>query len=102
MEILEFKYNMPKLCNQRKAKLVYHNVITMIGLEKYKDLLKYDLDKGDGKDFQLDNSQYYLILLFVGDKGIMFTSLRKYNSENIAKYADIGKEFVIEIENDNT
>lgn len=102
MEILKFKDNMPKLCNQRKATLVYHNVITVIGLEKYKYLLKYDLYKSDGDIFPIDKSQYYLILLFVGDKGIMFSTLRKYNSENVAKYADIGKEFLIEVENDNT
>ena len=106
MKTLEFKDNMPKLHNQKFAELVmvvgFDPIANLYaGNGRYKKFLEYDLKMSDGTEFN-DGSvpaQPLMVLFFVGEKGIMFSTLRKSNEENIEKYANsFGETFKIEIE----
>ena len=83
-------------------KIVFRNNFRKLGSQKYcyclrimelnvnkklkstKDFLKYDTEP---YDFPIKNGNY-LYLLFIGDKGIPFTTLRKNNEENKEKYKE--------------
>lgn len=97
MQILPFKDNMPKLNNQQHAKLVYWSALRGYQLKRYPDFWCYDTLKSDGTFCKLNLDENYLVLFFVGDKGIMFSTIRKLNSENRHYISDIGKEFEIGI-----
>ena len=48
----------------------------------------------------MSNNQDYILLLFVGDKDIMFPTFRKNNKENAELYGEsVGELFKIQIEN---
>ena len=65
---------------------------------KFPGLIEFDTTRDDGRRFALDKGSKYLLLLFIGDKWIMFPTLRKENKENLKKYADsIGDTFEIVI-----
>lgn len=98
MKILKFTDNMPKLHVQTSAKLVYWSALRGYQLKHYLDLWKYDTLKSDGSLYKLKLDENYLVLFFVGDKGIMFSSIRKLNSENRHFITDMGKDFQIEID----
>ena len=100
-DTIQFDTNYPKLCNQSKAKLVHIHGLFFEDFKKEKDLIDYDTLRYDGSHFEIKEHLSYFILFFVGDKGIMFSTLRKMNEENAEKYLqNLGKWFYIDIQNE--
>ena len=102
MKIIKFKDNYPKLHNQTSAKLVFVLSIPEKLLRKvFNDLWMDDTLCRDGKNrLSYQVGQRFLLLLFLGDKNILFTTLRTDNEENRAKYFNsIGAEFKLEVAN---
>lgn len=104
MEITNFiKFNnkYPKLKGQRHARLIaaFNGMTSELLRNKFPDLMFYDTERDDGRYYNIEDGETYILLLFLGDKGNLFTSLRKQNDENVAKYNDsIGELFNIVIE----
>ncbi len=96
-----FSKNYKKLWGQNKAILVYLREIDFFN-EKQKSLKEYDTLAVDGSYFQLKNGKY-LQLVFLGNKGIPFCTLRPaYNGygKSILYYTEyLNKEFEIIIKN---
>ena len=74
---IKFSHNYPKLWGQKSAFLLYVELVERERL--HKDLLEYDTRTGDL------NEPYYKLpkgtliqLVFLGDKGIPFCTLRRY------------------------
>ena len=87
---LEFDSNYSKLCNQAHAQLVWCEKVFCNPEDiKYKSLVEYDTRKRDGTYYKIRKASY-LLLLFVGDKGIMFSTLRTPDTKNINNFC--GKE----------
>lgn len=102
--VIKFDCNYPKLCNQAKAKLVWFSTIPKYYFGKdngLEHLLAYDTKRPDGASSKIIPDSY-LLLFFVGDKGIMFSTLRKHDEENSVKYLfSVGQWFDVEVENGN-
>lgn len=81
-KIIKFCKNYSKLHNQTMATLVY--VRLKMGKDLNKEFIEYDTDN----EYQIEENQRYLILYFVGNKLIPFTSLRKLNQDNLLKYVE--------------
>lgn len=99
---IKFNNNYPKLHNQKHARLLMclSDIPEKLLRTKYRELLFYDTQMSDGRFYQSWTvGQKYLMLLFLGDKGILFTTFRTDNEENRDKYAGaIGEVFEIIIE----
>lgn len=80
MKEIIFKKNFKKLHNQEFALLLCIRV--KFGKELCKEFIEYDTDN----EYEIDKEQKYMILYFYGNKLIPFTSLRKFNNENVYKY----------------
>ncbi len=94
MKEIKFSRNYKKLYNQKKAVLIERFIVYPEELSK--EFLDFDTDGGK---YKLNTKQCYLVLYFVGDKKIPFTTLRKYNEENISKYFNsVGEIFKIVVE----
>lgn len=103
--VIKFDCNYPKLCNQAHAKLVWIDEIRdcdfILKYPHLKALFEYDTKQPDGKFCSIKRGDY-LLLLFVGDKGIMFSTVRRDNPSNRSKYINkIGKLFDIEVKDAN-
>jgi len=93
MKEIRFNRNYKKLHNQKKAVLI--QTATVKGENIQKEFVKYDTDFL----FEFDKKETYLLLIFVGDKMIPFTTLRKLNIENVKQYVGYeGDYFDIVIE----
>ena len=93
MKEIKFNRNYKKLYNQKKAVLVERLVVYPEELSQ--EFISFDTD---GK-YKLNMKQCYLVLYFIGNKKIPFTTLRKYNEENVKKYFNsIGEVFKITVE----
>lgn len=100
-EKIKFNNKYPKLNGQRFARLlaVFTNIEGCLLQSRFPDLVMYDTERDDGRFYELDTSKKYMLLIFRGDKGFLFTSLRKDNPENFDKYNGmVGQWFKIEIE----
>ena len=82
MNEIWFSINYKKLHNQKEAFLVWRDVAYPERLDK--EFIDYDTEDS----YVLDKNKSYLILYFIGDKGIPFTTLRTNNAENRKKYID--------------
>lgn len=82
MNEIRFNKNYKKLHNQKEAFLVWKDVSYTERLNK--EFIDYDTEGS----YVLEEDKSYLMLYFVGDKGIPFTTLRKNNAENRKKYLD--------------
>lgn len=92
-----FKNNFRKLQNQKYGYLTRVMTVDINKkLKATKDFLIYDTEP---YDFLLKNGTY-LYLLFIGEKGIPFTTLQKNNKENKLKY-DVYNWYKIEVKNEN-
>lgn len=106
--VIKFDCNYPKLCNQAKAKLVWVDLVLeheFISEHYFLDrkinaLLEYDTKCPDGTQKDIEQGNYYL-LFFVGDKGIMFSTLRKRTKNNEKYLKKIGQWFDVEVKNGN-
>lgn len=97
---IEFDNNYPKLFGQKYAKLlaVFVGISGERLFKKMPDLMYYDTIRNDGMRTYIEPDETYMILLFEGDLGILFSSIRKSNEENTEKYCDsIGEVFSIVI-----
>lgn len=92
MQQIKFNHNYKKLHNQKTGVLIWVEVL----LGKYLPKVFIDYDT-DGK-FQVDPKQKYLLLYFMGNRYIPFTTLRKDNVENRVKYLAGNKVFKIVID----
>lgn len=101
LKTITFDNNYPKLNNQKEARLVM--VIQEISgemlLNNFPDLTFYDTLREDGLYYDIKPELEYMLLLFVGNKNIMFPTLRKQNEENAILYAEsVGEMFKISIQ----
>ena len=83
MEIV-FNHNYKKLHNQKTVVLVQTGAIK--GKTITDDFIDYDTDR----KYKINRKGNYLYLIFIGEKMIPFTTLRKLNIENVKKY--VGRE----------
>lgn len=98
---IKFNNNYPKLHGQKRARLLA--VITGFSGEllksRFPDLVFYDTLRDDGRYYDIKPDESYILLLFEGDKGILFTTFRKDNEENFVRYnTSIGQIFWIKVE----
>lgn len=96
-----FNNKYPKLHRQRHARLLA--VITGFSGEllqsRFPDFMFYDTRRDDGRFHDIKPDESYILLLFEGEKGILFSTFRKDNEENFVKYnTSIGQLFKIKIE----
>lgn len=87
MEQIKFNRNYKKLHNQNKAKLI--RVGEIQGKDLCKEFVEYDTDN----KYPIELNQFYLILYFIGNKLIPFTTLRKLNDNNLHYYNHIGCDY---------
>ncbi len=98
---VKFNNNFPKLHNQTTARLVM--VIQMISgymlLNQFPDFTAWDTKIKDVLYYDIKPEENYMLILFVGNKNIMFSILRKQNKENVELFAEsVGELFKITIE----
>lgn len=100
MNPIRFSHDYPKLWNQKTAKLVAVETVTVSdGLNP--SLKEYDTKTVEGGYFHIADGEY-LQLVFVGDLGIPFSTLRKMNYENLDYYkSHVGKWFEVVIEGES-
>lgn len=84
MDQLRFKYYYPKLHHQNTAILIYAGILHIVPSDY--DFIEYDCKYiyniyGDYSYYDVP-APPMLFLVFVGNKGIPFTTMRKYNDEN--------------------
>lgn len=105
LEQLKFKYYYPKLHHQKMAMLIYVSTVYERVSISDPDFIEYDNKYvyntyGDYSYWDLADPPV-LFLVFLGDKNIPFTTIRKCNEENMDKYYDnIGDWFEIVVENE--
>ena len=98
-KVLKFTDNMPKLHGQTTATLVYWSAMAGCQFAEHKSFWNYDTQKSNGSTYKLNPDGRYLILFFVGDKGIMFSTIRKFNDENRHYIEEVNQQFRIEVIN---
>lgn len=98
---ITFNNNYPKLKGEKFARLiaVFNDMTGELLRHKFPDLMLYDTERDDGRYYHIDKNETFIFLLFLGGNGNLFSSLRKQNAENIAKYNNsIGDIFRLKIE----
>lgn len=94
MKQIKFSKEYPKLWGQTKARLVA--VILIDAASIGQDLLDYDTKDIKGEYYMIPRSGYLLQLIFVGNKGIPFCTLRRHTPEKETYYRDLmGHNFEI-------
>jgi hypothetical protein len=97
---IRFSHKYPKLYNQSSARLTEVQITTVARM--HKDFLDYDtMYFEDGKTepsfYPLQRGSIMLVLYFIGDKGIPFTTIRTATSTKQRYYQEsIGKEFLLD------
>lgn len=98
---IRFDNHYPKLYNQKHARLVMviQDISGEMLLKKYPDFTGWDSRRDDGRYYDIKPEENYMLLLLVGDKNIMFSTLRKQNQKNAKLYAEsVGEMYKIEVE----
>lgn len=80
MQAIEFNHNYKKLHNQETAILI--KTLTIIGRNICKEFIEYDTDN----NYKIEPNEKYLLMYFIGEYRIPFTTLRKCNKTNVLKY----------------
>lgn len=97
MPKIKFSHNYPKLWNQTAAELL---AVKEIRIDKntHPDLIEYDTKAVNGEYFKL-NTGNHIQLIFLGNKGIPFCTIRSaFPETKVAYYKSlIGKILDIEI-----
>ena len=75
MREIGFSYDYPKLQGQTEATLLAMFPLKLTKESRYPELLKYDTLQPDGDAYPLRNGEY-VVLLFLGNKDIPFTTIR--------------------------
>jgi len=95
---IKFSSNYPKLWNQKTATLLEIRLLQRENLRK--ELIEYDTKNNNGEYYQLPKGTL-LQLIFVGDKGIPFCTLRRHTPAKEVYYqSHIGYMFDIVIVQD--
>lgn len=99
MEELKFNNHYPKLRDYKHCTVIFliSGLTGEIIKQNYETLALIDTLRDDGKYFALDPKQEYLIVFLAGNDGGIFTTIRKDNDENRAKF-QVGSFFKIKIE----
>lgn len=87
MPKIEFAEQYPKLYGQTSAKLV--SVQVLYPRDFTTELLEYDTKNIHGKYYPIDTTKTHIQLVFVGNLGIPFCTLRKYKREKLDWYRDL-------------
>jgi len=98
MNTIKFSGDYPKLWGQKSARLIY------VGYVKFgwdydidSKLVEYDTKKSDGSYYKLNEDTHYLQLIFLGNDGIPFCTLRRDTPEKQEYYkGKINEWFIIE------
>lgn len=104
MNVIKFSHDYPKLKGETKARLLL--CITDISYDllskKWLDFMLYDIYIGNGEFYYLSSYDKYMVLVFLGVCGNLFTTIRKDTEENREKYSDkIGIVFNLQIGGEN-
>jgi len=95
---IRFSGEYVKLHGQRKARLLDVMPMEIGEYNLHTELVKYDTIRTDGSRYNLTDGSY-ILLLFYGDKGFMFTTIRRGTYEKMLYYEErIGQEFDVVIE----
>ena len=99
MNVINFSHNYYKLWDQTTAKLIAVEDIE-INDSTNEDLLEYNTKIVDGTYYLLKNGKY-IQLIFLGDKGIPFCTIRpaynKFGDKKKYYTGKIGEQFIIKI-----
>lgn len=100
MKSIKFSHDYPKLHGQKTARLI--GVLTVTPDELHRQFIEYDTVNKEGGHYKLPKAEKFLILLFLGDKNILFTTIRRMTAEKLAYYLNqVDMEFEIKIEEKN-
>lgn len=85
MEI-KFDKNFIKLHNQTSAQLIDVKMVDLSEMNDndFNELIEYDCKADDGSYYSLNRNGHYTLLIFLGNKNIVFQTLRK--KESYMKY----------------
>lgn len=98
MNKIKFISNFPKLWNQSTAKLVDIKLIDRDNI--HQDFIEYDTKMENGEYYNLGEHKKFIVLYFIGDKGIPFCTLRSFTFDKFADYLNkLTRMFLIEVEN---
>ena len=89
---IKFHHKFSKLYNQKTAKLLTVEIIgCLCDRNINNEFLKYDTHIIDDKYYNIDikSSDLWIRLVFIGNKGIPFATLRKYSDEKLRKCKDL-------------
>lgn len=93
---IRFAKDYPKIHGQTSGRLVSISLMT-IDESTSKEFIEYDSTMSDGSKYPLPDGDY-MLLVFLGNLGIPFSTLRKQNIENLNKYmSGLGKIFELVI-----
>lgn len=101
MNAIAFSHEYPKLHNQTSGTLLRADTITIVNGDDSSDreLLEYDTtyyEDGVKRNYQLDDG-VYLLLVFLGNLNIPFTTIRRWTMEKAGYYKGlVGETLVIE------
>ena len=99
MHKLTFSHDYPKLWGQKTARLIAIQPMTVQG-GLNPTLKEYDTKTVDGEYYPLSDGEY-LHLIFVGEFGIPFCTIRRQTLQKVMYYhSKIGEWFDIEIRED--
>lgn len=99
MHKLTFSHNYPKLWGQKTAKLIALEPLTVSG-GLNPALKEYDTKTVDGEYYPLPDGEY-LQLIFIGEFGIPFCTIRRMTYEKVEYYSKLrGLWLDIEIRED--
>ena len=97
MNKIKFLGNYVKLHNQTSATLIQVN-FTKLDEDTPKELVDYDTLRVDGSRYELEEG-YYIQLIFLGNYGIPFSTLRSMGYEKMKFYvSNLNKEFELDIQ----
>jgi hypothetical protein len=113
---IKFTHDYPKLWGQKQGRLILVKIIKKKELKENLALIEYDTYWCDGGFkhkwnlfdeskisgyFSFPDSEHFIQLVFLGDKGIPFCTLRSFNEEKYKFYgSEIGNIFRMEITNE--
>lgn len=101
VNVIKFKKNYQKFCNQANARLVWIDEIRdcdfILNYSAIKAVSEYDVELSNNDSTVILRGEYFL-LFFVGDKGIMFSTIRKRTPSAERKFINkIGQWFEVEV-----
>ena len=93
---IKFSSNYPKLWGQKEAILLFVKIINQEQLTE--DLIEYDTKNSKGEYYKLPKTDL-IQLVFLGNKGIPFCTLRRYTPMKLKYYKDcVDKVFDVVID----